>query len=123
MTQCNPCTPMKTLSRCMAILTIGTIAPTTDVFVWLFNLTTGVATRFPVTSDGAGLVTVDLTDYPQIEGHDYQLYLTPYPTTNTEENMNVTISAVVYTCFALRFVTVYDDQGVIQTGDNQTLEA
>jgi len=121
MTQCNPCTPMKPLSRCMAVLTIGTIPNnSTAVYVYLMNHTTGVLVRFEVTSSLAGLVTVDLTDYPQIQVHDYELYVTL--TTDTNTRLEVTISTVEYTCFAIQFVTIYDDQGVIVSGDDQTLE-
>ncbi len=125
MTQCNPCTPMKPLSRCMAVLTIGTIsALNTAVHVYLKNHTTGVLVRFETTSAAVtGLVTVDISDYPQIAGHDYELWVTLATATNTDERVNVTISAVAYTCFAIRFVTVLDDQGVIETGANQTLTA
>lgn len=125
MTQCNPCSRMKPLSRCMAVLTIGTIAAlNTAVYVYILNHTTGVRVRFPATSNAiTGLVTVDLTDYPQIQGHDYEVYVTLASATNADERLTVTISTVEYTCFAVSFVTVLDDQGQIETGANQALEA
>lgn len=125
MTQCNPCTHMKPLARCMAILTIGTITQlNTAVYVYILNHTTGVRVRFPATSNAiTGLVTVDLTDYPQIENHDYEIWLTLASATNTDDRLEVTVDTVEYICFAVSFVTVIDEQGAIATGDNQTLEA
>lgn len=114
---------MKPLARCMAVLTIGTITQlNTAVYVYILNHTTGVRVRFPATSNGAGLVTVDLTDYPQIQDHDYEIWLTLASATNTDDRLEVTVDTVEYTCFAVSFVTVIDEQGAIATGDNQTLE-
>lgn len=113
---------MKPLARCMAILTIGdTPHNTTAMFVYLLNHMTGVRARFAVTSSGAGLVTVDLTDYPQIEGHDYELWVTLATATNPDERETITIGSDTYECFALNFIDILED-GALVTGENQTLE-
>jgi hypothetical protein len=113
---------MLPLPVCMAILTIGdTTHNTTDMYVYIKNHTTDApVTRFEVETNGSGLLTVDLTDYPQIEGHDYELWAT---LTTDNERVEITISAVQYTCFALTFEQIEYETGALITGENVTLEA
>lgn len=124
MTQCNPCNVMKPLARCMAVLTVGDTAHnSTAVYVYILNHFTGVRVRFPATTSVTGLVTVDLTDYPQIEGHDYELWVTLATATNPDDRETITIGAVEYTCFAIEFIDLLDENFELVTGENQTLEA
>lgn len=114
---------MKPLARCMAVLTIGdTTHNTTAMYVYLLNHFTNVGVRFAVTTNGSGLLTVDLTDYPQIEGHDYELWATLATATNPDDREIITIGLVEYECFSINFIDILED-GALVTGENQTLEA
>ena len=61
-----------TANNCIAVLTIGTITSlSTDVDVFLRNTATGRTDRFTATSSGAGLVTVDLSDFELLPNSSY----------------------------------------------------
>ncbi len=124
MSNCNPCPIMRPLPKCMGVLTIGdTTFNNTDVFVYIKNHTTSILTRFETTTSGTGLVTLDLTNMYQIEGHDYELWVTLDTATNMDERINITIDAVIYTCVAITFEALYDSNDALITGQAQTLKA
>lgn len=61
-----------TVNNCIAVLTIGTITSlSTDVDVFLRNTATGRTDRFTATSNGAGLVTVDLSYFELLPNSSY----------------------------------------------------
>src|SRR5690242_12595919 len=124
MTQCNPCNIMKPLARCMGILTLGvTTNPGGSFFVYIRNNTTEVLTQLEGIVNLSNEVTVDLSAYPQIEGHDYEIWATLQSATNPDERETLTINSIDYTCFAVHFITIKDIDGVMVTGLDQTLEA
>lgn len=107
----------------MAVLTVGVTAnPGGSFYVYILNHNTGVRERFEAVVNISNEVTVDLTNYPQIEGHDYEIWVTLQSATNPEERETLTISAVEYTCFSISFIDILED-GELVTGENQTLEA
>lgn len=122
-TVCNPCTAMRTLIACTSTLTVGTIANlTTAVYVYIHNHTTDKLVRYSTTSSDAGLVSFDLSDgQSYMEGHDYELWITLQSATNMDERVNFTIDAVAYSCAALEFHRLYDNDDAIQS-QNQTLK-
>lgn len=125
MTQCNPCPVMKPLPRCMAALTMGDTAHnSTAMYVYIMNHTTNVLTRIPQTTSIGGSLRPVLTDYPQIEGHDYEIWATLAAAgTGIDDRETITLDTVEYTCFSISFVNLYDEDGELVTGENQTLEA
>jgi len=106
---------MRTLLACTTTLTVGTIANiSTAIYIYIHDHTTDRLVRYSATSDGAGLVTVDLSDGQQYaEDHDYELYITLASATNIEEKVSFTINAVAYSCVALNFKRAYDNDDVI----------
>jgi hypothetical protein len=67
----------KPIPTCLGELTIGVIADvSTAVNVHLHDVTTGRTEIFQETSDGAGIVKVDLTDKDFSDNHSYQIWIT-----------------------------------------------
>jgi len=125
MSICNPCTPVVSLPVCTQQIIIGTIAQiSTAVYVYLRNVTLDKTTRIAgVTSDGAGLVTINTTTTKQLfnVGHSYELWITLQNSTNIEEKINFTIGSTSQDCVALRFTPVLDEDLDNLSAATQTL--
>lgn len=62
------------VSKCVEMLTIGTISDAnTDVVVILTNTATGRKELLTTTSDGSGLVTVDISGIELLQNSSYQI--------------------------------------------------
>ena len=128
---CNPAPKFRTLPSCLTTLIIGTTATISgSLYVYLKNHTTGYLHRFTGTTDGAGLLSLNVKD-PDADGntqfiptpeHDYELWATTTSATNTEEKVNITINAVVYTSLGFTFERVYEDENSLAAYSTQTLK-
>jgi hypothetical protein len=117
MTICNPSLPTKPITTCLENLTIGTIADfNQDVKVIVEDITTGRRGTYHATSDGAGLVVVDLSDSDFAESHSYQGWIVK-DGDNISDAYSVTIGAETTQFFQLNFIAV------IYSAMDETLEA
>lgn len=122
MSICNPCTPVNTIPSCVTNIIIGTIASvSTAVYVYIKNISTGKVTRISATSSIAGLVTAVLGDFIPMDNCSYEIWVT-LATADIDTKLNVTISAVAYTCFAVRFETITTTADVVVSVTNYTLK-
>lgn len=120
---CTPCTEAKQIPTCITSLVVGTIANlTTAVYVYIQDITTGRLVRLPVTSSGAGLVAATVSGEDFMDGHDYELWVTLASAASIEDKLSVTIEAVAYTCFHLRFTQVRDNTGAVISYSSITID-
>lgn len=107
---CVDCQPTNLIPTCTTALVLGTIPDlTTAVFIYVRNLTTGNTHRQSVTSDGAGLVTMDTTDpVPSFYSPNmtYEVWIT-LATGDLEDRLDITVGTVTITgddaCLNLNF--------------------
>lgn len=128
MSYCNDCTKFRTLPSCMTNLTIGTFTGNNNasVYVYLMNHTTGYLYRISGTTNGSGVLAIDITDggdFMPTPKHDYELYVTLQSATNTDERLTFTISSVNYTCAAIDFNQIWNEGDELAAYTNQTLKA
>lgn len=115
---------MKDVLMCGTTLNIGTISSlSTAVWVYLKNHATGRIDRYSVTTTGAGLVALTISSVKVIPDHPYEVWVTLQTATNVEANETITISAVDYTCLAVRFKRVMDSADTVEAETTQTLAA
>lgn len=108
---CNTCQLTKSIPVCTESLVLGSIAPDTDVFIFILNHTTGYTHRQAATSDIAGLLSLDLElPDPSFYNPDsnYELWAT-LDTDSPNDRLDITIDSVAYDCFNLSFYAFYDD--------------
>lgn len=122
MTICAPHTLTKPLPTCLATLIVGTITDLNEsVTGYLYNLTTKRTTTVSGTSDGAGLVTLDVSDLSFSPNHSYYLTLT-LAGDDVNSILNVIIDTTTTSQIALRFEDIYTSDGDLELFTVQTLE-
>lgn len=122
MTICAPHTLTKPLPTCLATLIVGTITDFNEnVTGYLYNLTTQRLTSVTGASNGAGLVTLDVSELSFSPNHTYYLTLT-LAGDDVNSILNVTIDTTVTNQIALRFEDIYASDGDMEQFTVQTLE-
>jgi len=112
----------------VANLTVGTVAPLTAYYVYVWAEGRDKYKRISVTSDGAGLLTFDMLPYRRFFNDSDRFILWATLTTDgITEKANITVDAVVYTCFQLTFIKTFGletENPYYQLAlSNQTIEA
>lgn len=123
---CTACQATKIIPSCTDELVIGSVEDaSTDLYVYIKNLTTGYVHRQEVMSNEYGLVTLDLS-LPDISFYNpnntYESWVT-LQDAQIDDRLPVTIGDDDYTCFALNFEKVFDETGIAATYETHTLEA
>lgn len=108
MTVCNPCLITDTIPVCVNSLVVGTISSlTTDVFIYIKDITTDVVVRFEEQTNGAGLITITgLDTQPDfMPDHSYELWVTLESATSIDDREDITVPNAANTteCIALCF--------------------
>lgn len=127
---CNDCTQTKTLNACASTIQLGTISNLNEnVYVYIER--TGLAeriTRFAVTSDGNGVVAVELDNDDArafTRHHCYTVYVTLRNTIPTDR-LTLTVEdgddGTPGDCFQINWEGPYTDADARATLTNQTLE-
>jgi hypothetical protein len=114
---------MRPLLACTTTLTVGTTnVNSTAIYVYVFNHTTDKLVRYSTTTSVTGLISFSLDGQTYAEDQDYEMWATLATATNIDERLNITIDTVVYTCLALEFKRVYNNDDSLQSG-TQTLKS
>lgn len=122
MTICTPHTLTKPLPTCLATLIVGTIGDlNASIKAYVYNMTTKRITSVTGTSDGAGLVTLDVSELAWSPNHTYYLTLT-LAGDDVNSILNVTVDTTVTNQIALRFEDIYAGDGNMEQFTAQTLE-
>lgn len=122
MTICTPHTQTKTLPTCLATLVVGTVtALSSNLKVYIYNLTTKRVTTIDGVSNGAGLVTLDVSELSWSPNHTYVLTLT-LASGDVNSLLTVTIDATTTDQIALRFEEVFNTSDENQSYTVQTLD-
>lgn len=112
MSICDQCQKTVNPPLCVTALIIGTIADlTTAVYVYQKHIGSGRTVRYDVTSDGAGLVSIE----PQsLMAHQpYEYWITA---TNSQDKKPITVDGTAYDCLLVEYDKIND----AITGDSET---
>lgn len=91
-----------------ANLTIGTLEPDTDYYIYVWDEGRDKTKRISATSDGTGLLTFDMLPYRRFfnDVTRFAIWVTKTDEGITEKN-NITIGSEVYTCFTFTFIKTF----------------
>ena len=117
---CSSCNKTNPILTCTEILTVGTGALSTAYYLFIRNNSTGRTYRYATTSDGAGLITQDISTQQWSEGLDYEVWITLATATNEDARENFTVDGTSIQCLAVRFKRAYDSANAL-ISDDQTL--
>jgi hypothetical protein len=108
MSICVPPTLLYPISLCTDAIVIGTISnANTHVKVNFKNVANGAIYSYPAQSNGAGLITLTLTDgMPLASGQYYELSVSS--TTNINDVKTLTIGTTAVTCYLFSADTIFD---------------
>jgi hypothetical protein len=106
---CNDCYQLDSIPECTEELELGSIAPDTEVYIYVKNIFTGYVHREEVTSDGDGDIVLDLTQ-PDISFYNQHSIYEIWVTLRTDnERIEVTYAyGLTADCFSLSFFQVND---------------
>lgn len=117
---CNECAVASELYACSDAIIVGSANPDTDYYVFLRNNTTGLESRFDVTSDNTGLITWDLPANDIFAtGLSYTLWVT---TTAANDKVEIQSGDDVFTCIDLTFTQLFDEEGCCVCFESQTIK-
>lgn len=122
MSICTPHTLTKPLPDCLASLVVGTVTNlSANLKAYFYNITTKRITSISGTSDGAGLVTLDVSELSFSPNHTYVLTLT-LAGDDVNSLLTVTIDTTTTDQIALRFNDIYNTSDEVENFTTQTLE-
>lgn len=112
---CPTCTETKPIPKCVDSLVIGAIdLDSTDVYIYVKNLTTERIQRIETTSDINGEVSLALTN-PDKEFYSpdftFELWIT-LRTATINDKEDITIGYTTTDCFTIRFTEVFDGEDI-----------
>ncbi len=124
MSLCCNCSKLKSISLCTDSLVIGTVASFNYPYIVYFkSLATGKVFYYAVTSNTAGLLTLQFTDgFPLATLTGYEMWVNKAGD-SIDDKEDLTIGTTTDTCFNLKAVMVYNmyyDENV--NYESQTLE-
>jgi ribosomal 30S subunit maturation factor RimM len=119
---CPTCQETKPIPKCVDTLIIGAIEDdSTNIYIYVENLTTGRIQRIEATSGISGEVSLDLTD-PDKEFYSanftYELWVT-LRTGTINDKLDITILYTVADCFVLRFEEVFDGEDIAEFTEHE----
>lgn len=119
---CDSCGQGKPVPSCLTTLVIGTIADlTTNVKVFFQRTSTRIIERLDAISDGAGLVSLDVSSIDWLDGEEFKVWITGDPD-SLNAKKNITISTDVFECWTFRICDIYNTSGNKIATATHTLE-
>ena len=119
---CTLCKFTKTYPLCITNLTLGTVTNlNTDHFIYIKNLATGRIVRLAATSDGAGLLTVDVSNEELMHNEGYEIWAT-LQTVDKNQMEELTLSDSTADCLYIRGEDLHDTNGVLIVTATHVLE-
>ena len=110
---CSTCKQINPIPCCVTTLTVGTVAnANVNVRVYFKNITTGRILGLPGTTDGAGLVTVDVSDEQFATNQSWEIWVT-LTSTSINERLNLTVNSATVDCLATTFIKAMDEDETI----------
>jgi hypothetical protein len=105
----------------MTDLVIGTIAnANADLNVYFQNNTTGHTLTLPGTSDGSGLVTVDVSEQQFASNQSYDIWVT-LASTNMNARLTITIGSSTMDCLSADFYKVKTENDTMDAINSFTI--
>ena len=115
MSACTPCTRTINLPLCLDSIDIGVTTPSTAVFIYIMNNTTGRLIRLQDITSITGLITADVTNINFSNNHNYEVWVTLQFSNNIDERLTITGDGLSYTCASLVFNQLFDSTNVTTT--------
>jgi len=123
--QCITYQRTKELTAGAGVVTLGAISSlNTDVYIHVQNTATKAIYRQSATSDGSGVVNLDITDPESFAYHpntDYEVWVT-LQTGDIADFQSITINAIPYEGLLLRFVRQLGGSNTYVSDAAQTVE-
>lgn len=121
MSICNPCIKAKPIPKCTQEIEIGTISDIdTAVSVYIWDVSSSLIQRVDATSDGDGLITVDISEVSLLASHAYEIWVTEAGA-NYKEKLSLTIGTSASETICLRVEEVKGTDGEMELYASQTL--
>lgn len=108
-TDCNEAKCLNLPTECdVANLTVGTLAASTDYYVYVWDEGRDKYKRISATTDGSGLLIFDMLPYRRFfnDNTRFVLWVT-LRTGGITAKEDITIGAETYTCFLLTFIKTF----------------
>lgn len=124
MSLCNPCKTLKNISLCTDSIVIGTVEELNTAYNLYFkSLATSKVYVYPVTSNGAGLITLTLPDgFPLATNTGFEMWVN-LSTDSPMIQQDLTIGSYTESCYNLSAERIYNlYYGSNQNFTSQTLE-
>lgn len=110
-------------------LVIGTLANNTTYWIYVYKEEVGKLKRIQATTNGSGLLTINLASFPNRFIRPYAVYYlwVTDVNSNVESREDITINTVDYQCFKMEFIRVQsynstDQQDYDVVTTTQTIE-
>ena len=109
MSICNTCYSVDNIPYCPKSISFGTVNADSDYYVWIKNIATNSIWGLQVTSDEAGVVTVDGVPIDPRLG--YEVWLTAVGDAPNGQAVDITIGTDTFTCIVFTTVLVDGYEG------------
>ena len=120
---CSPCSFVKPVPICVQQIIIGTISSIdANIYVFVKNVTTGKEIRLSTITDGAGLITLDVSGLTFSDSFTYEFKAILQTAVSINDVETITIGVDSDTCWAVPFVTIEDSNQDIINYVTITLE-
>lgn len=120
MSICNPCIRTKSIPKCTQQIVLGTIAPDTDVSVYVWDVTSSLIQMIDAASDNVGLLMVDISQISLLSSHAYEVWATTAGG-NYKDKLDILVGASTGDTICLRVEEVKGADGEMELYSNQTL--
>jgi hypothetical protein len=118
---CSTCQQVEPAPCCSTTLVIGTIADASvSVSVYFKNITTNRLLILPGTSDGSGLVSVDVSDEQFATNQSFEIWVT-LATGNMNDKKDITVNTTTADCLAAQFYRVNNESDVVVNSSTFTI--
>lgn len=119
MSICAPCLNTQPVGKCTQEIVLGTITETdATLVVRIRNITTGVTVILDATSDGAGLITLDVSQFEFATAHAYEVSVIEAGESGL---LDITIGAETANCVVLNFENEKNEDGEVTVTATATL--
>ena len=105
---CN-CSNTLLVPECTDNIFIGTATPSTEYWVHFNNESSGYNAMQVITSDISGNIIIDTTTPAKSYYNSASTYIVYITLPNSEVKENITLDAVIHTCFVVKFEKINTD--------------
>lgn len=121
MSICNTCHEAKPIPECVTNLQLGTVELSTQYNVYARHVgTQRVQFIQAPTSDGSGILIVDLSGFEKQVNQTYEFYVNKPPDNEGFKKENITVDGEAKDCINIRFIAV-NESGALKAFTDQVV--